>query len=141
MQNTGTYIAILSRQLNLYFNHRLSGIEISATELLYLAQLYKRDGILQEQLADKLSIDRAATTRTVRLMEQKGLVHREIDDLDKRAKKVFLTEKAYAIESKLREIQKSWSDGITCDMTKEEVEKFSEQIRQMAARAKEMNEN
>lgn len=66
----GKQISILFRQLNLYFNHELSEISISATELLYLSSLYEKDGIIQDDLAQEYSVDKAAVTRTVQLMEK-----------------------------------------------------------------------
>ncbi len=141
MKNIGNYIAVLARQINLYFNHELSDIEITATELLYLSQLYTKDGILQEQMADALSIDRGATTRTIQSMEKKGLVRRKICLKDRRARRVFLTDKAYSYRDRLKEIQDSWIKGITRDMTSEEIKTFLRLIRQMAARAKEMNQS
>lgn len=90
-------------------------------------------------MSGDLSVDKAATTRTIQAMEKKGLVRREVDSVDKRAKKVYLTEKAYEYETRIREIQKKWVDFITQDMTKDEADKFAGQLKQMAARAKEIN--
>lgn len=124
---------------NLFFSHELSETELTASELLYLAQLYTKDGLTQEEMSGDLSVDKAATTRTIQAMEKKGLVRREVDSVDKRAKKVYLTEKAYEYETRIREIQKKWVDFITQDMTKDEADKFAGQLKQMAARAKEIN--
>lgn len=83
----GKQISILFRQLNLYFNRELSDIHISSTELLYLSSLYANDGIPQDDLAQEYTVDKAAVTRTIHLMEKKGLVLRRTDASDKRAKK------------------------------------------------------
>ena len=104
----GKQISILFRQLNLYFNHELSEISISATELLYLSSLYEKDGITQDDLAQEYSVDKAAVTRTLQLMERKGLIVRKTDSADKRAKKLFLTDKSKSLEKKLRETQAKW---------------------------------
>ncbi|MCX4341700.1 MAG: MarR family transcriptional regulator [Lachnospiraceae bacterium] len=49
-------------------------ISISATELLYLSSLYKKDGISQDDLAQEYSVDKAAVTRTLQLMEKRNLL-------------------------------------------------------------------
>lgn len=136
----GKQISILFRQLNLYFNRELSEISISATELLYLSSLYAKDGITQDDLAQEYSVDKAAVTRTVQLMEKKGLITRKIDDEDKRAKKIFLTDKAKSLEKKLREIQARWVYAMTKGMGKNSIDSFLRQIDNMVERAKELNQ-
>ena len=136
----GKQISILFRQLNLYFNRQLSGISISATELLYLSSLYTKDGISQDDLAQEYSIDKAAVTRTLQLMEKKGLIIRKTDHADKRAKKLFLTDKAKSLETELREIQAKWICAMTKGMEKSAIDSFSKQIDNMVERAKELNQ-
>ena len=77
MNQAGTYISVLLRQLNLFFSHELSEVEITASELMYLSQLYTRDGLTQDEMATKISVDKAATTRTIQGMEKKGLIVRD----------------------------------------------------------------
>ena len=49
MDQAGRYISVLMRQLNLFFSHELSEVEITASELMYLSQLYRADGLTQEE--------------------------------------------------------------------------------------------
>lgn len=135
----GKEISILFRQLNLYFNRELSDISISATELLYLSSLYTKDGITQDDLAQEYSVDKAAVTRTVQLMEKKGLIVRKTDNADKRAKKLFLTQKAKALEKRLHEIQMEWISAMTKGMEQNSIDSFLKQIDIMVKRAKELN--
>ena len=120
MKQAGTYISVLMRQLNLFFSHELSEVEVTASELMYLAQLYAQDGLIQDEMSNKISVDRAATTRTLQAMEKKGLVRREQDENNHRAKRVYLTEKARELEPRIRELQTRWVDFITQDLTQEE---------------------
>ena len=136
----GTYISVLMRQLNLFFGHELSDVEITASELMYLSQLYNRDGLTQEEMAAVITVDKAATTRTIQGMEKKGLVRREAHEENYRAKRVYLTDKAKNAEPRIRELQKKWVDFITQDMTQKEAEVFAAQLKKMAQRAKEINQ-
>lgn len=140
MNQAGTYISVLMRQLNLFFSHELSEVEITASELMYLSQLYTRDGLTQDEMATKISVDKAATTRTIQGMEKKGLVVRRSNEKDHRSKCVYLTDKAKQMEGHIREIQKKWSDYIMQDMTVSEAELFANQLKQMSVRAREINE-
>lgn len=140
MNQAGTYISVLMRQLNLFFSHELSEVEITASELMYLSQLYTRDGLTQDEMATKISVDKAATTRTIQGMEKKGLIVRDSNEKDHRSKCVYLTDKAKQMEEHIREIQKKWSDYIMQDMTVSEAELFVKQLKQMSVRAREINE-
>ena len=140
MLKAGTYISVLMRQLNLFFGHALSDVEITASELMYLSQLYNRDGLTQEEMAAVITVDKAATTRTIQGMEKKGLVRREAHEENYRAKRVYLTDKAKNAEPRIRELQKKWVDFITQDMTQKEAEVFAAQLKKMAQRAKEINQ-
>ena len=140
MNQAGTYISVLMRQLNLFFSHELSEVEITASELMYLSQLYTRDGLKQDEMATKISVDKAATTRTIQGMEKKGLIVRDSNEKDHRSKCVYLTDKAKQMEEHIREIQKKWSDYIMQDMTVSEAELFAKQLKQMSVRAREINE-
>ena len=128
------------RQLNLFFGHELSDVEITASELMYLSQLYNRDGLTQEEMAAVITVDKAATTRTIQGMEKKGLVRREAHEENYRAKRVYLTDKAKNAEPRIRELQKKWVDFITQDMTQKEAEVFAAQLKKMSQRAKEINQ-
>lgn len=140
MLKAGTYISVLMRQLNLFFGHELSDVEITASELMYLSQLYNRDGLTQEEMAAMITVDKAATTRTIQGMEKKGLVRREAHEENYRAKRVYLTDKAKNAEPRIRELQKKWVDFITQDMTQKEAEVFAAQLKKMSQRAKEINQ-
>lgn len=140
MLEAGTYISVLMRQLNLFFGHELSDVEITASELMYLSQLYNRDGLTQEEMAAVITVDKAATTRTIQGMEKKGLVRREAHEENYRAKRVYLTDKAKNAEPRIRELQKKWVDFITQDMTQKEAEVFAAQLKKMSQRAKEINQ-
>lgn len=140
MLKAGTYISVLMRQLNLFFGHELSDVEITASELMYLSQLYNRDGLTQEEIAAVITVDKAATTRTIQGMEKKGLVRREAHEENYRAKRVYLTDKAKNAEPRIRELQKKWVDFITQDMTQKEAEVFAAQLKKMSQRAKEINQ-
>ena len=140
MLKAGTYISVLMRQLNLFFGHELSDVEITASELMYLSQLYNRDGLTQEEMAAVITVDKAATTSTIQGMEKKGLVRREAHEENYRAKRVYLTDKAKNAEPRIRELQKKWVDFITQDMTQKEAEVFAAQLKKMAQRAKEINQ-
>ncbi len=59
-----------------------------------LAHLQRHEGINQSGLAELLELEPMTIARLVDRMEEAGLVHRRADPADRRAKRLFLTERA-----------------------------------------------
>ncbi len=75
MYSIGKSIGILNRQFNIFLNREFAGTELNATEFMYIGYLYQNDGIMQDELAKEFLVDRAAITRILNNMEEKG-IHR-----------------------------------------------------------------
>jgi len=140
MDEIGKNISILYRQLNLFLNHELDGTDITATELMYLASLYEKDGVTQDDLVQEYCIDKAATARTIQGMEKKGLITRQTSSTDKRAKIVCLTQKANAYVELIRQIQRKWINEINVDLTEEEMRIFTHVLAVATQKAKKINQ-
>lgn len=76
------------------FNRRMkeSGLTRSQWQVLY--QLNRKDGQTQTELAELLIIAKPPLGKMVDRLESEGWVERRADAADRRAKRVFLTEKA-----------------------------------------------
>jgi|GEM_PF-135977 len=136
MNTIGKNISILFRQLNLFLNRELADTDLTATELMYLGSLFAGDGVTQDELAREHCIDKAATARTIQGMEKKGYVVRKTDPSDKRAKRVYLTEKAQLYRAKIEEVRKKWRAIIDTGMSEAEFAIFERQIRAITERVK-----
>lgn len=112
-RSIGRLISILNRQAQLYLNTALQDLDIGSSEHIFLINLLKEDGISQEELSARLLIDKAATARALKSLEEKGYVRREADASDRRSKKVFCTEKALANGETLHGILRAWTALLT----------------------------
>ena len=135
MNNIGKQINILVRQFNLYLNHELTELNVSATEILYLASLYKEDGLTQDELASEYLVDKAAVARTVSKMEDKGLITRKDNPKNRRKKQLFLTEKARKIKPELKKVQDRWLKIMTEDEDAGLTEALSSYLDRIVSRA------
>lgn len=72
---------------------KLNKIDITFEMLQIILHLERRDGVNQQELADKTFKDKASLTSLLKNMEKKKLVSRVEDSSDRRNKKVFLTSK------------------------------------------------
>ena len=71
------------------------------------------------------SIRRSTVSRTIKLMEKKGLIKRESVDYDARLKKIVLTEKAMEINELIENDMRTMGEKFADNLTDEEVEQFS----------------
>lgn len=78
------------------------GIDMSDAD--YLLALSLHEGITQQDLSKELFVSQAAIVRTTKKLCEKGFVKREQDELDKRAHRLFLTEKGAALMPIIEEV-------------------------------------
>jgi DNA-binding MarR family transcriptional regulator len=87
-------ITVLFRKSQSCLSVLLSKYNLTAAEQPFFAALQKCDGITQDELSSLISVDKSATARTVKSLEEKGYVTRIQGEQDKRQNRVFLTEAA-----------------------------------------------
>ena len=69
----------------------LSPLDIKPPHLDILVNLYRFEGITQQELAHKLLVGRSNISMTLPHMERRGLIERRGDKRDKRVLRLFLT--------------------------------------------------
>ena len=83
-KSIGRLISILHRQAQVYINHALKDYNITSAEHPILLYLWKHNGASQDEISSFLYIDKAATARGIKSLEEKGYVTKSKDNLDKR---------------------------------------------------------
>jgi DNA-binding MarR family transcriptional regulator len=116
------YISMLYRSGSSYISKRLSKYNIGSGQHTFLAYLYHHDGVTQEQLSNDLYIDKSTTAKALKKLENEGYILRKVDEKDRRAYRVYLTDKGQAIIGDLFSILDEWNDTITKDFSEEEKE-------------------
>lgn len=86
-KSIGKLITYLSRCIQQELKNVVVPFDISVGEEPYYMALTKQDGLTQDELTKLVKVDKAATTRMVKSLEQKGYITRETDPKDKRNKK------------------------------------------------------
>ena len=85
-------------------------------------QLYKKDGISQEELSENLKIDKGTTCRAIKKLEEEEFLIRVKDENDKRAYKLYLTEKSKDMEKNIKSVLYEWEKNISKELLQEEVD-------------------
>lgn len=71
---------------------------------LYLAQLWREDGLSSAELAARTGVSPPAVTKVVTGLERSGLVRRERDPADARLVRVWLTDAGRALREPVTEL-------------------------------------
>ncbi len=83
----------------------LSPLEIKPPHLDILINLYRQQGISQQQLAHKLLVGRSNMSMLLPQMEKRGLIERKVDPRDKRILRLSLTEDGRNLTERAMAIQ------------------------------------
>ncbi len=95
MKNSiGRIITLLSRNIQQELKNVVEPFGITVGEEPYFMELIYEEGITQEELTRRVNVDKAATARVVKSLEEKGLLIRKPDENDKRSKRLYLTDNA-----------------------------------------------
>ncbi|MBA1334929.1 MAG: hypothetical protein HPY66_0550 [Firmicutes bacterium] len=135
----GRLVSILHRQSQVYINYTLKEFDITSAEYSFLLRLYNKDGITQDDLSAYLYIDKSATARAIKSLEQKGYVIRDKDDADKRFNRVYLSDKAMLYKDEIRKRVWQWSEFLTEELDEETVDMVLSVLQKMVDKVERTN--
>lgn len=92
-----------ARMMRRNFERRARAIGLTRAQWAAIAYLRRNEGCNQSTLADLLDVEPITLARLLDRMEAKGWIRREPDLKDRRARLVFLTEKAKPLVEQLAE--------------------------------------
>ncbi|MGA2106335.1 MAG: MarR family transcriptional regulator [Syntrophorhabdales bacterium] len=97
------------------------GYDLTPEQWGVLRALRNAEGVNQSQLGENTFKDRHNITRILDLLEKRGLVERRIDEGDRRAYRVFLTEAGRKEQKKLQGLVKSHQEALFEGLKPEEL--------------------
>ncbi|UYD07417.1 MarR family winged helix-turn-helix transcriptional regulator [Limosilactobacillus vaginalis] len=90
-------VGMIERALDSISNIEFKDINLSNLQFLYVVRIYEHPGIIAEQLANLIKVDRTTLARAVRRLEKQGYVYRESNPDNKKIKHLYVTEKGKQI--------------------------------------------
>ena len=108
-ESIGRYISCIYRHAQIFFEKELADFDISRGGHVFLLALARNDGIRQEELSQRLKIDKATTARAVKKLMEAGIVERVPDENDGRAFCLYITEKGRQLLPEIRRISQKWT--------------------------------
>lgn len=119
-RSPGKRLGMLHRLSMAYMTRPLSEMGITKGQIGFLMCVLEHEGIFQEEMTNQLCIDRAATARALQSLEGRELIRREEDPKDRRRKRVYPTDKAYAMRPKLLDMLARHNEALFAGLTREE---------------------
>jgi MarR family transcriptional regulator, transcriptional regulator for hemolysin len=102
LENLGFLLQDVARLMRSDFNRRVEELELTQAQWRALALLWRNPGISQRQLAQILEMQPISVARLIDRMQKRGWVERRPDPADRRAVKLYLTERAEPIMTRMR---------------------------------------
>ncbi len=109
--------------------------DLFGTQLSYILQVVRNPGLSQDALARSLFVNKSSVTRQIKSLEKTGYVRREVDETDRRAKKIYPTDRALAVYPEIMAYLEQWNDELTGDLSPEEQDELLYWVRYLARKA------
>ncbi|WP_048126582.1 MarR family transcriptional regulator [Methanosarcina sp. WH1] len=116
----GKIISYIYRNQRIFLDRELEPYGIGSGQFSFMMSLMVKEGGRQEDLARKYKMDKATAAWAIKKLEDAGYVCRQQDPEDKRAYRVFVTEKGRSMEEKMMEIALKWDSIVLSGFSKEE---------------------
>lgn len=115
----------MARKAQLCIGCRLAPYGITAAEEPFFMMVTHHGGATQEELTAMVGVDKAATARAVRSLENKGYLTRQQDRKDRRRNRVFATDAAMEIAGQVHEALLKLDDEITKGLPEQDLRTLS----------------
>ena len=118
-----TLLARVMRLVSVHLDAPVSdvaGTPLSAAEGSLLVELRGVGDVTQQQMADRLSLDKSRVSRLCAALERKDLLARERDASDRRNLRLCLTESGEKAAARLRQAWHAYHDRMLAAMTPSE---------------------
>jgi len=92
----------------------------------YILLHIDKDGTPSTQLGPKMGMEPTSLSRTLKTMEEKGLIRREEDKTDKRIVRIFLTEEGLKARYTARDVVFELNNKLSSKFSQEQIENFHE---------------
>lgn len=109
-----TWIAVgrACQLMQLTLARNMAHLDLKPPHLDIMMNLYRREGISQQELARKLLVGRSNMSMLLPQLEKRGLIERRGDGKDKRVLRLYLTSEGKDVTEKAMQVQTSLIDAV-----------------------------
>ncbi|WP_405308231.1 MarR family winged helix-turn-helix transcriptional regulator [Methanobrevibacter sp.] len=136
----GKLLYMIGKGYSVYVNRNLEEFGINTTQLHLLFEIAHESNINQEMIAARCNINKGAVARSIRKLEERGLVKREIDENNRRQNRLSLTKDGEDILIKACGVLRDWEDSVILDDGYIKKELLQKVLKEIAVKTMELNE-
>lgn len=136
----GKLLYLIGKGYTLYINRRMEEFGINTTQLHLLFEISDSCDINQEKISERCNINKGAVARSIKKLEDNGLVSRQIDENNRRQNKISLTQKGEDILNESKKILHSWEDEVILDKGYIDKELLQQILKEIAIKTLELNQ-
>lgn len=118
------YTEYINLQYDYFLKENFKEWDITSGDSTYLINIFYHEKLSQRELADILYVSEANVTQIVKRLENKGLIHRFVDENNKSRKILSLTHKGKLIVISLIKEIYQLETKLTSQFSREEVQNF-----------------
>ncbi|MGL4669942.1 MAG: MarR family winged helix-turn-helix transcriptional regulator [Methanobacteriaceae archaeon] len=120
------YILILNKAHQTFINPYLKEKNISYNQYELILHIYRDEGSIQGKIASTCGTDKCGASRSLRILEDKELILKKIDENNRRSYKLFLTKKGRKVIEDIIKKEIQWENYIceSMDIEKEKLFKI-----------------
>jgi DNA-binding MarR family transcriptional regulator len=112
-------IGMIARALDSISNIEFKEYDLTKGQYLYLVRICENPGIIQEKLAELIKVDRTTAARAIKKLEINGFIEKRDDQLNKKIKKLFPTDKGKHVYPFIKR-ENDYSNDVALDGFSEE---------------------
>ncbi len=136
----GKLLYMIGKGYHTYINHQIEKYGINTTQLHLLFEISHQSNLNQEKIASLCNINKGAVARSIKKLEDKGLVIRKIDENNRRQNIISLTQAGEDILVKSSKILEHWEDEIILEKGYIEKEMLQKVLKDIAIKTMELNQ-
>ncbi len=114
------WICFISRLSTRFVGSEMSRMGFGPGQFFLLSELYAEEGLSQDELSQRVGVDKSNTSRALAKLEKFGLIQRKSDPKNHKVKKVYLRLKAQTVRNEFKKIQQQWNAKLLKGFTKKE---------------------
>ncbi len=136
-RSIGKMVSVIHRYGHSYFDNEFSQLDIGHGPRNFLAAIYRREGMSQDELSENLQMDKTTTARAVKRLLETGYITRKRDQKDRRSYHIYLTEKGKELAPRIWETRARWTKVLSQGFTENEQELIYKFLSRAASNAAE----
>lgn len=118
----GSYYGSFYRRTQFFMREVFNKFELNFTDGIILNFIHEHPGVIQDDIAHNLSLDKAAVARSLKTLEKQGFLTRDINENNQRTKIVLPSKNSIKYKKAFDKAMILWNQQMMQDLTEQEQE-------------------